>query len=81
MNPAPSKTLAPRGLAIAAIIVLLLLGLPLAVWADQTNLPETNLRRQASDINSMISSVRAYYASNVVGRVLSGDGKTQAVHT
>ncbi len=80
MNPAPTKTLAPRGLAIAAIVVLLLLGLPLAVWADLTNLAEANLRRQASDLNLMISSVRAYYANNVVGRLLSGDVKTQAVH-
>ncbi len=29
-----------------------------------------NLRRQASDLNSLISSFRSYYASNVVGRVL-----------
>ncbi len=53
------------------LIVLLLLGLPVAVWLDLTNLAEANLRRQAIDLNSVISSVRSYYASNVVGRVLS----------
>ena len=45
--------------------------LPLAVWLDLTNLGETALRRQASDLNSVITSVRGYYATNVVGRVLA----------
>src|SRR5437660_512656 len=35
---------------------------------------------QASDLNSVISSVRSYYASNVVGRVLSLPGSTRVVH-
>jgi len=76
----PPKSASSRSLTTALIIALLLLGLPLAVWADLTNLAERNLRRQASDLNSLISSFRAYYASNVVGRVLSADGKTQAAH-
>ena len=53
------------------LIILLLAGLPLAVWLDLTNLAETSLRRQAVDLNSVISSVRGYYASNVVGRILA----------
>ena len=32
------------------------------------------MRRQASDLNSVISSVRGYYASNVVGRILAAPG-------
>ena len=56
------------------LIILLLAGLPLAVWLDLTNLAETSLRRQAVDLNSVISSVRGYYASNVVGRILATDG-------
>src|SRR5437667_5648517 len=62
------------------LIAVLLATLPVAVWLDLTNLAEANLRRQATDLNSVISSVRAYYASNVVGRVLASDGKTQAAH-
>ena len=51
-----------------------LAALPVAVWLDLTNLAEAALRRQASDLNSVISSVRSYYASNVVGRVLAHPG-------
>jgi adenylate cyclase len=62
------------------LVLLLLAGLPIAVWLDLQNLSETNLRRQAADLNSVISSVRAYYASNVVGRVLASQEITQVVH-
>src|SRR5580704_14718671 len=59
------------GLFLLLLVALLLVGLPVAVWLDLTNLAETNLNRQASDLNSIISSVRSYYASNVVGRILA----------
>lgn len=69
------------GLVLLLLVVLLLAGLPLAVWLDLTNLSETNLNRQASDLNSIISSVRSYYASNVVGRILAAPGvPTKVVH-
>ena len=38
------------------------------------------LRRQAVDLNSVISSVRGFYATNVVGRILAADGRTQVAH-
>jgi len=70
-----------RWLMMGGLVLLLLLALPVAVWLDLSNLGETALRRQASDLNSVISSVRAYYGSNVVGRVLAAHGKeTQVVH-
>ena len=62
---------------LVLLVILLLAGLPVAVWLDLSNLADTNLRRQASDLNSVISSVRGYYASNVVGRVLARPGSTQ----
>jgi hypothetical protein len=43
------------GYVLALLVVLLLVGLPIAVWLDLSNLVETNLRRQASDVNSIIS--------------------------
>ena len=58
----------------------MLAGLPVAVWLDLRNLTETSLLRQAKDLNSVVSSVRGYYASNVVGRVLASPGSTQVVH-
>jgi adenylate cyclase len=69
-----------RGLITGLLIAVLLLALPLAVWLDLTNLAEVALRRQATDLNSVISSVRGYYATNVVARVLANPGSTQVVH-
>jgi adenylate cyclase len=70
-----------RWLMMSFLILLLLVALPAAVWLDLSNLGETGLRRQAADLNSVISSVRAYYGSNVVGRVLAAHGAaTQVVH-
>jgi len=65
---------------LVLLVLLLLAGLPLAVWLDLSNLVDTNLRRQARDLNSVISSVRGYYAANVVGRVLASPGTTKVVH-
>ena len=64
---------------LVVLVILLLAGLPVAVWLDLSNLADNNLRRQASDLNSIISSVRGYYASNVVGRILAAPGTTTKV--
>ncbi len=69
-----------HGLVLTALVVILLLGLPIAVWLDIRNLTEAALRRQATDLNSVITSVRTFYATNVVGRVLSNPGSTQVTH-
>src|SRR4051794_12662850 len=69
-----------RGALTTLLIALLLLALPVAVWLDMTDLAENALRRQATDLNSVITSVRGYYASNVVGRVLANPGATKVVH-
>jgi hypothetical protein len=53
------------------LVLVLLAGLPVAVWLDLRNLTERALLRQASDLNSVITSMRGYYANNVVGRVLA----------
>ncbi len=68
-----------RGIFLIGLVVILLLGLPLAVWLDLRNLTEAALRRQASDLNSVITSVRSFYGSNVVGRVLAAPGSTTQV--
>jgi mRNA-degrading endonuclease toxin of MazEF toxin-antitoxin module len=69
-----------KGYLFIFLIALLLIGLPIAVWLDLSDLVEANLRRQASDVNSIISSVRHYYANNVVGRILASPGTTKVVH-
>src|ERR1700721_611018 len=79
MESKPSRDMRASALT-GFLIALLLAALPVAVWLDLKNLAEVALRRQASDLNSVISSVRSYYASNVVGRVLAHPGATQVVH-
>jgi len=71
---------AVMGYMLILLVVLLLVGLPIVVWLDLSDLVETNLHRQASDVNSIISSVRNYYANNVVGRVLASPGTTKVIH-
>jgi len=64
-----------------AVLVLLLAGLPLAVWLDMQNITTARLQSQVRDLGSMITSIRGYYASNVVGRVLANHGDhTQVTH-
>lgn len=65
---------------LTALVFAALVGLPVAVWLDLKNLSDQNMLRQATSINNIISSVRTYYAKNVVGRILAYDGKTQLLH-
>ena len=62
-----------------ALVLLVLAGLPVAVWLDLRNLSERALREQADDLSSMIDSIRDYYSSNVVGRVLAHGERTQVL--
>ena len=69
------------GILTGAAVAFLLLALPLAVWLDLTELSKTALRRQAIDLNSVITSVRSYYATNVVGRIIANpNGTTRVIH-
>jgi len=67
--------------ALVLLVLLLLAGLPLAVYLDLSNLADANLRRQARYLNSVMSSVRAYYRGDVVRRVLASPGTTKVVHS
>jgi len=69
-----------RPIVLIGLVGLLLLGLPLAVWLDLRNLTDAALQRQANDLNSLVTSVRNFYASNVVARVLAAPDKTQVSH-
>lgn len=69
-----------RGWALVPLVLLLLAGLPIAVWLDLRTLSESALRRQADDLNSVITGVRSYYGTNIVGRVLANPGTTEVVH-
>ncbi|HEX2830564.1 MAG TPA: adenylate/guanylate cyclase domain-containing protein [Burkholderiales bacterium] len=72
---------ARRSWAVAALVLVMLAGLPVAVWLDLRNISEAVLSRQANDIHNMLKSFREYYASHVVDRVISAPGvMTQVVH-
>jgi adenylate cyclase len=65
-----------RGALLSALVAALLLSLPVAVWLDLRAVTDSVLRRQASDLSSVISSIRGYYANHVVARVLASSGET-----
>jgi hypothetical protein len=74
-----SGHLANRVALTIVLVLLVLAGLPVAVWLDLRNLSERALREQADDLSTMIDSIRNYYSNNVVGRVLAGDDKTHVI--
>jgi class 3 adenylate cyclase len=60
-----------------AVVVLLLAGLPLAVWLDLRALSERALHRQAAELDAAITSIRNFYSHDVVARVKSIPTATQ----
>jgi len=69
-----------RSWILVSLVLMLLAGLPLAVFLDLRNLSNRALSLQAGDINSLITAMREYYAANVVSRVLSTSGHSDVVH-
>jgi adenylate cyclase len=67
-------------LIVTAVVLLILAGLPLAVWLDLRSLAGAAARRQAEDINALVSSIRSYYTSNIVARVRESGGGVPIVH-
>ena len=61
----------------AALVLALLAGLPLAVWLDLRSVTQTALTRQVTDLNAVLSGVRDFYSTDIVGRVLSGRTATR----
>ena len=61
------------------LLLVVLAGLPIAVWLDMRNLSEQALRAQAADLMTMVDGIRGYYAGNVVARILANGGATHVV--
>jgi class 3 adenylate cyclase len=68
-----------QGLVIL-LIVLLLAGLPLAVWLDLRSLSSDILRQQAFHTGEIIDDMRGFYATDVVARVLAAHQQVKPVH-
>ncbi|WP_146344039.1 adenylate/guanylate cyclase domain-containing protein [Falsiphaeobacter marinintestinus] len=54
--------------------------LPLALFMDLRDISDRNLRHHATDFSRVMTSVRSYYAKNVVGRLIANGGQAQALH-
>lgn len=76
-DPVHAGAVRPRsGLAVSLILLLLVLaGLPVAVWLDLRDISETTLRGQVDALSSVIDDVRGYYAENVVARISAHPGQ------
>lgn len=68
------------GWLLVTLVAVMVAGLPAAVWLDISNLSQSALHRQAADLSSVVTSIRGYYAQNVVARVLAAPDKVQAAH-
>lgn len=66
---------ARRGQIIAALVALLLVSLPLAVWLDLRYITKTALATQAAALSTAITGITTFYANDVVGRVQSANGQ------
>jgi adenylate cyclase len=60
--------------AVVLFVILLLAGLPIAVWLDLRDITQNALIRQVTDLDHVITGIRSYYADNVVRRVLDTPG-------
>jgi len=78
----PRVATARAGVRIVPLILVtaMVVGLPVAAWIDVKRLSEARLVQQAENISAMVTSMRAYYASNVVARVQEGGNGTQVAH-
>ena len=63
---------AQHGAAGRSLSLLLLAGLPLAVYLDLRDLTARTSRQQALDTGSFITEVRNLYATDIVGRIQQG---------
>ena len=66
MKDSPSMLRRLREPLLILVAFLLLVGLPIAVWLDMHDVTQAGLHRQARDLNAMFTSMRDYYANNIV---------------
>jgi len=69
-----------RHIVVILLVLLLLAGLPLAVWMDLRSLSGGVLREQARQTGQIIDNMRSFYASDVVARVLAAHQQVKPVH-
>ncbi len=68
-----------NGTLLAVLVAVLVLGLPIAVLLDLRTISERSLTRQVHDLDQVISGIRSYYATDIVGPLLAGHGHAGGV--
>ena len=56
------------------LVVMVLIGLPLATWLDLRDITSASLTRQATNLSTVITGIRSFYATNIVDRILAAHG-------
>ena len=64
---------------LIALVVLLLAGLPLAVYFDLRDVTESAIALQARDFDSVITGIRTFYADRIVRSVIDAPPGTKTV--
>jgi two-component system sensor histidine kinase/response regulator len=57
------------------MLLMLVVALPLSIYFSLASQAELRSQREAQALSSVVSIFRAYYATNVAGRILSGGGQ------
>ncbi len=70
---------------LAALVAVLVVGLPFATWLDLRELSENSLTRQIADLDSVITGITGFYSTDVVGRlnptgITTTSAKFRSVH-
>lgn len=72
-------SLASRPIVALVVVIILLLALPIAAWLDLSSISEHTLRTQANVFDRVMTSIRNFYSTNIVNRVLDADGVVHVV--
>lgn len=68
----------PIWLVLAAVTGLA--ALPFAIWLDLRALSDNMLSQKASNLDSIVSQMRSYYATNIANRIATFDGNSETMH-
>lgn len=70
LSPKSVRLQRSSSLLVFGLVVLLLVGLPIAAWFDLRALSERVLHQQVKEMNHLIDEMRNLYAREVVGRIM-----------
>jgi two-component system sensor histidine kinase/response regulator len=75
MAVTPAQDRVKSAWMLAALLLTVVVALPVGIFYSLTHQAEQRAQREAQALSSIISVFRAYYATNVAGRIQSGGGQ------